>query len=162
MTVLPVEAIGPILGATVALLIAFVAYPWQKSLDRKMQVALERRKIYLDYVFAFDAHFAELNKGNLLDCDTTFYTMSRALLAVRIYGSSPVIREALEANTILLRFHRSAAKHYCLRQVDYDEWKALIDEDRSRVKRCRHGLLVLMRADTLQRSVSDARDEIGN
>jgi hypothetical protein len=57
--------VAPIMGATVALLIAFVAYPWQKQRDRESEVMRERRSAYVEYAAAAkDLVFAQPYSGD--------------------------------------------------------------------------------------------------
>ncbi|CUH88167.1 hypothetical protein PH5382_02099 [Phaeobacter sp. CECT 5382] len=60
---------GPaLLASSVALIIAFYAYPWQKERDRKLQIQLEQRGVYRDLIFPLhDVRFALENLGSFSD-----------------------------------------------------------------------------------------------
>jgi len=52
--------IAPILGATVALIIAFVAYPWQKRKDRQLEIGREARKCAQDFQERLEYVYAQI------------------------------------------------------------------------------------------------------
>lgn len=47
---LPDAAKGYTIGSFTAIFIAFVAYPWQKELDRKLQIEVEMRRMYVEAI----------------------------------------------------------------------------------------------------------------
>ena len=50
--VLPASAAGSIVAATAGLAVAFVAYPWQKEIDRELSLDAELRRAYAAYLRA--------------------------------------------------------------------------------------------------------------
>ncbi|WP_170526120.1 hypothetical protein [Ruegeria arenilitoris] len=58
-TAFPMAATA-IIGVTGALIVAFVAYPWQKNRDRTLQKENERREIYRRFLQAANGHYAVL------------------------------------------------------------------------------------------------------
>lgn len=99
-----------IAGGTFALIIAFVAYPWQKGLDRKNQLRLEQRKTYLDYVKACNALMETYRKmdGRALQVIATSDSARRQhdelLSELMIVGHEEVVMVGSEVNNIFFGF----------------------------------------------------------
>ena len=52
--------VAPILAAFVALLIAFVAYPWQKAKDRQLELGREAREVAQSFLDSLNVGFTQI------------------------------------------------------------------------------------------------------
>ena len=82
----------PIIGATTALLIAFVAYPWQKQQDNNIRVLEEKRKAYQAFMISVDKleRSFHLPKPDLLILDQ----VSSAYNVLALYADKVVLDAA--------------------------------------------------------------------
>lgn len=121
-------------------------YPQQKEIDRAYAIQAERRKIYVEFLLSFNAHFSELNSGIVDESlNDTFYAMQYAKEVVRIYGSSEVVACIKKLQDAAFEFHKSVKNWHHLREADYDEWELKISASLNKVKRLRFEMVFLMR-----------------
>ena len=59
---LPQTSITPVIGSITALIIAFVAYPWQKALDRRSELVKELRQVYIRFLQDMDDYEALIDE----------------------------------------------------------------------------------------------------
>lgn len=89
------------IAASTALLIAFVAYPWQKRKDRELQKESERREVYRLFWEATNEHFTNVHRA-LTRKDLTGLNVSHSHVVAKsagivIYASSTKSNNSLEA-----------------------------------------------------------------
>jgi hypothetical protein len=91
-----------IIASATALLIAFVAYPWQKAKDRELQIQSEKRSAYADYLWALKRLELAITTGddesavpNAIDeARRHFHNMI-------LYAPVEIIRQAREITALL-------------------------------------------------------------
>jgi len=109
------KAVTGIAGGTFALIIAFVAYPWQKGLDRENQLRLEQRKTYLEYVKGCNALMRTYRKMDYKALQSFTASSSsklqhdELLIELMTVGRKEVVQAASELNNIIHDFLDSLA-----------------------------------------------------
>ncbi|MGP9804426.1 hypothetical protein [Paracoccus sp. NSM] len=97
MVFLPVEAIGAVVGAWAALLIAFVAYPWQKHQDRLLQISLEERAALRDFFDSLSKFQSAVRSGDFERCDREMSSLKSCFNNLMLYAPASTIKPAREA-----------------------------------------------------------------
>lgn len=106
---------GAALASVTALTIAFVAYPIQKWLDRRLQKEQERRGIYRDFWEATNRHFSMVHHV-LVAKDTDGLTESHVDLVAKAAGIVLYARVKKRQNTL------EACRSYYQRLLEYETY----------------------------------------
>ena len=141
------------IASVTALLIAFVAYPWQRALDRKNEVLRERRAAYADFIEQYTrARIAVVEAKHDFEDDRVIAAHQDLLVSQKklsVIASDAILEMANDLQSRFL-FQIDAASrmdhHYFKRAypdpqstlADFDEtineaWVKLIDEMRAEV-----------------------------
>lgn len=105
-----------IIAATTALLIAFVAYPWQKQKDRDQKVDEERRHAVANLILKIEALMAKV-KGSALVGIKEVPSMAKekveaqkALSVVRAYGCAPLVECTIKYDRAIQKYRKALEK----------------------------------------------------
>ncbi len=132
-----------------ALIVAFVAYPWQKERDHKFELVREQRNACRDYLAAMNRLFTAIVSQDLEVASREQMFLHQAASDFVCFSSMEAAvasRNYIDAvqNYRHLTFHRAA-----LKRDNFEEWKSQREDARNSCMAARSAMLVQMRADLL-------------
>lgn len=126
----PSQAVGYVIAATVALIVAFVAYPWQKNKDRDLKIEEEKRKVVGELIQALETHFSALSGAGAVAVDKV-PSFSAEIVNLRT-GSALV--QAYDCKNVLndLIAYEASAKNYIRKLTKEKELRSGCQPHKSR------------------------------
>ncbi|MEL6511321.1 MAG: hypothetical protein AAFQ32_16080 [Pseudomonadota bacterium] len=109
-------ALGACVASGTALWIAYKVYPYQKRLDRELQLGEEKRRALADLIRAIEECRATLLNGSVVsvpgapEIATERVGIQKSLALVRAYGCSEIVDQTLDYEKRLLAYRRKLEK----------------------------------------------------
>lgn len=123
VVIAPSAAKGYAIAGAIALVIAFVAYPWQKNKDRELKVDEEKRRAIGELIHAVERHMAVIKEANRVSVDQVpsadeeRVSAQLALSLVRAYGCEAIVLATIEYDKAIRNFARKLEAEKPLRQT---------------------------------------------